>query len=259
MTDIYQFSDTQILLFCLVLVRMSAFVVSWPVFGTEMVSNQVKVLFALLLTMTVFPNLTWNSVQIEATTSNLILLVLKEAFVGLSIGYLARLFFFTFRVAGEMASQAMGLSAAQMFNPAVGGQSTALEQFYVGLATLFYLTANGHHHLITGLVDSFTLVPAAYLTLNVSHFPGMAVLTHEVIEMGLKLSAPVVIAILAINIILGVVGKTVPQLNVLVTSFPINILLGFAIMLITLPMLMDNMDGFLEFSTTRVFQFVKAF
>lgn len=259
MTDIYSFSETQILLFCLVLVRMTSFVVSWPVFGVDSVSPQVKVLFATMLTLIIFPGLTWTAAQIEATNQDLILLVLKEAFVGLTIGYLARLFFFAFRIAGEMASQAMGLSAAQMYNPNLGGQSTSLEQFYVGLATLFYLGCNGHHHLISGLFSSFKMVPASMLTLNVSQFPGIAAMVQEVIEMGLKLSAPIVIAILVVNLVLGVVGKTVPQLNVLVTSFPINILVGFFLMLVTLPMLMDNMDSFLELSTTRVFQFVKAF
>jgi flagellar biosynthetic protein FliR len=80
-----------------------------------------------------------------------------------------------------------------------------------------------------------------------------------VVELGLKLSAPVVISILVINLVLGVVGKTVPQLNVLVTSFPVNILVGLGLMMITLPMTMDHMGAYLEISTTRVFQFVKAF
>jgi flagellar biosynthesis protein FliR len=82
---------------------------------------------------------------------------------------------------------------------------------------------------------------------------------QDVIELGLKLSAPVVVSILVVNLVLGVIGKTVPQLNVLVTSFPINILVGFGLMMITLPMLMDNMGEFLNESTIRIFQFVKTF
>ena len=84
-------------------------------------------------------------------------------------------------------------------------------------------------------------------------------MVQDIIELGLKFSAPVVISILVVNLILGVIGKTVPQLNVLVTSFPINILIGFVLLMITLPMLMDQMGDYLELSTTRVFEFVKAF
>ncbi len=197
--------------------------------------------------------------QVEAIKQDLILLAAREAAIGLSIGFLGRFFFFTFRIAGEMVSQALGLSAAQIYNPAVGGASTSLEQLYVTLASLFYLGVNGHHFLISGLVGTFDYVPVAQLTFNTSQFVGIGHIAQEVVELGLKLSAPVVISILVVNLILGVVGKTVPQLNVLVTSFPINILVGFALMVATLPMLMDQMPAFLELSTTRVFQFVRAF
>lgn len=259
MTDVYRFSEPELLLFFMVLVRMSAFVVSWPIFGVETISTQVKILFALLLTMVVFPTLNFSVAQMEAVKSDLILLAMREAAIGLAIGYLGRFFFFAFRVAGEMISQAMGLSAAQMFNPSLGGQVTALEQFYVGLASLFYLALNGHHFLVSGLVDSFNFVQAATLSFNTSQFIGLADLSQQVIELGLKLSAPVVISILVVNLILGIVGKTVPQLNVLVTSFPINILVGFALIMVTLPMLIDNMGEFLNTSTEQIFRLVRTF
>lgn len=257
--SVYNFSEAELIFFFMVLVRMTSFVVSWPVFGIENVSPQIKILFATVLSLVVFPTLHFKVAQVEAIKSDLILLAVREAFIGLTIGFLGRFFFFTFRIAGEMVSQALGLGAAQMFNPSVGGQSTALEQFYVGLASLFYLGINGHHFLISGLVGTFDYVPLAQLSLNTSQFAGITMIMQEVIELGLKLSAPVVISILVVNLILGVVGKTVPQLNVLVTSFPINILVGFVLMIITLPMLMDQMPTFLELSTTRVFQFVRSF
>lgn len=259
MTEVYRFSETEILFFFLVLTRMSAFVVSWPVFGVENVSAHIKILFALVLTMLVFPTLHFNAAQSSQIHSNLILLVVKETFVGLSLGFLARLFFFSFRIAGELLSQAMGLSSAQMFNPMMAGQSTALEVFYVTLASLFYLAVNGHHQLITGLVNSYQWVPAATVSLNTSQFIGMGHFVQEVIEIGLKFSAPVMISILIVNLILGIVGKTVPQINVLVTSFPVNIMVGFFLLMITLPLLLDKMDSFLNVSTLRVFEFVKSF
>ena len=259
MTEVYNFSETEILFFGLVLVRMTSFVVSWPVFGVETISPQIKVLFATALTLVLFPTMQWDQAQVHAVQGNLILLVAREAFIGVALGYLARFFFFAFRVSGEMVAQAMGLSSAAVFNPSMGGQSTSIEQFYVGLVTLFYLAVNGHHYLIRGLVQSFKWVPAATMSLNVSQFTGIGHMTQEVIELGLRFSAPIVISILVINVVLGVLGKTVPQLNVLVTSFPINILVGFFILLVTLPMLMDQMGDFLALSTARVFQMVKTF
>lgn len=258
-SEVYRFNETEILLFFMVLMRMSAFVVSWPVFGVENISAPIKVLFAAALALVVFPTLHWSSAQMEAIKGDVMLLAGREIFIGLSVGYLAQFFFFAFRISGEMISQAMGLGAASVFNPAFGGQTSSVEQFYVGLASLFYLAVNGHHFLISGLVGTFDMVPAASFTLNTSQFAGVAQLTQEVVELGLKLSAPVVVSILVVNLVLGVVGKTVPQLNVLVTSFPINITVGLLLMVITLPLLLDHMGHYLEISTLRVFQFVKAF
>ena len=259
MTDVYRFNEGEILLFFTLVVRMSAFVVSWPVFGVENVSQKLKILFALCLAMVVFPTLKLTPAQAATLDKDLILVTIREAFIGVSLGYLARMFFFTFRIAGDLLSQSMGLSSAQTFNPLVGGQSTPVEHFYVTLASLFYLGVNGHHLLISGLVQSLDWCPLATLKLNTSQFIGMGHLVQEVVELGLKFSAPVVISILAVNLTLGVVGKTVPQLNVLVTGFPINILIGFILLVITLPMLLDQMGPYLNLSTTRVFQFVKAY
>jgi flagellar biosynthesis protein FliR len=108
-------------------------------------------------------------------------------------------------------------------------------------------------------VKSFEWAPPAVLSLNVSQFPGVIQMTEEILILGLRFSAPVVISILVINLVLGVVGKTVPQLNVLVTSFPINIMIGLFLLIITLPMLLDQMGDFLVLSTDRVFQLVKTF
>jgi len=247
------------LFFFLVLMRMSAFVVTWPIFGVETVSSHIKILFALILTLVVFPTLKISPEQAVVLKADLILPVAREVFIGFSMGYLARFFFFAFRIAGEMVSSAMGLSSAQVFMPSLGGQSTSVEQLFVALASLFYLGVNGHHYLIQGLVNSFSWAPAAQLTLNTSQFTGVGQMAQEVIELGLKFSAPVVISILGVNLILGVIGKTVPQLNVLVTSFPINILIGFVLLIITMPMMMDQMGEFMETSTAQVFKFVKSY
>jgi flagellar biosynthetic protein FliR len=258
MTEVLNFNETQILLFGLVLIRMASFVVSWPVFGADNINPQIKILFAALLALLVFPTLKFPASS-DVLGSGLILLVAREAFIGLSMGYLARLFFFTFRIAGELAGQAMGLGVASVFDPALGGQTTPIEQFYVAFATLFYLAFNGHHYLITGLVRSFQWAPAGLLSLNLSQLTGVTQMTQEILELGLRFSAPVVVSLLVINLILGVIGKTVPQLNVLMTSFPINILVGLFLLIITLPMLTDQLGEFLVLSTTKVFQLVKTF
>lgn len=257
--NLYNFSEQEIVLFTLVLLRISAFVVTWPVLGSIQMAPQMKVLFALILTLLVFPLQRWTPEQMEAAMNNMFLLSMKEVFIGLCTGYLAKFFFFGFQIAGEMVSTSMGLNSAQVFNPTVGGNSTAVENFYVTIASMFFLAVNGHHFLLSGVIDSLKWLPPATLTLHSQQFIGIAPMVQEICEIGLKMSAPVMISILVVNIIMGVIGKTVPQMNVLVTSFPVNIFVGLALLFVTMPLFVDQMSEFLTLSSDRVFQFLKAF
>ena len=94
MPDIYQFSELEFLAFFLVLIRMTAFVVSWPVFGVPLVPTPLKVLFGLILSLLIFPTLDWKTSTFNADLQSLsiVLLFIKEAFIGLTIGYLGRYF-----------------------------------------------------------------------------------------------------------------------------------------------------------------------
>ena len=259
MTEVYKFSEPQLLLFFLVLVRMSAFIVSWPVFGVETISTPIKILFSVTLALLVFPTLHFSVEQQTVVSQSIVLMAAKEAVIGLMIGSLARFFFFAFQIAGELVSMSIGLSSAQMFNPALGGQASSVEQFYLAFATLFYLSVNGHHFLISGLVDSFRVVPISAELLNTGELKNVSMFVSQVVQIGLQFSAPIIVSILVVNLVLGVVGKTVPQMNVLVTSFPINILVGFAILILTLPLMMDEMGDFLQAATAGVFKMVKTF
>jgi flagellar biosynthetic protein FliR len=258
-TEVYKFSEPQLLLFFLVLVRMTAFIVSWPVFGVETISPPIKILFGLVLTILVFPTLHFSVDQQIVVSQSLLLMAAKEAVIGLLMGALARFFFFAFQIAGELISLSIGLSSAQMFNPALGGQASSIEQFYLAFATLFYLSVNGHHFLISGLVDSFRMVPISAELLKTGELKNISVFVGQVVQIGLQFSAPVLVSILTVNLVLGVVGKTVPQMNVLVTSFPVNILVGFAILILTLPLMLDEMGDFLEAATSGVFKMIRTF
>lgn len=259
MTDVYHFSEPQLLLFVLVLVRMSAFIATWPVFGVETVTPTVKILFSLILAMMIFPTLSFTPTQAADTGRFLVLMTAKEAVIGAIMGSLARFFFFAFQIAGELVSVSVGLSSAQVFNPSLGGQTSSIEQFYLAFASLFYLAVNGHHFLITGLVDSFRLVPVSSELMKVGEMKNIALFVQQIAEVGLKFSAPVLVAILVVNLVLGVIGKTVPQMNVLVTSFPINILVGFVILMFAMPLMIGQMGDFLEMTTISVLKMVKTF
>ncbi|MCB0389748.1 MAG: flagellar biosynthetic protein FliR [Bdellovibrionales bacterium] len=261
MPQIYQFSETEFLAFFLVMVRMTAFVVSWPVFGVPLVPSPLKILFGLILSLLVFPTLNINAEYIGADLQSMtiVLLFVKEVFVGLSLGYLGRLFFYALSIAGEIISVSMGISSAQLFNPSIEGQSSVTNQFLIGVATLFFLAIQGHHLFLMALNQSFQIVPVSNHLISFSEFEHFGVIVQQVMVIGLKMSAPVLVAILFMNLVMAVIGRAVPQINVLITSLPVNILVGFIVMIVALPLILAQMNDLLEVTAVNLFKILKTF
>ena len=259
MASLYQFNEMEILAFFLVLLRISGFVVTWPVFGVETVPASVKILLGLILAIILFPSVGWQKLQADLNSQQLVWFAIREVFIGLSIGFLARAFFYIFAVAGQVISVSMGLSSIQLFNPAMGDRLSAFEQFFVGLGTLFFLGIDGHHIFLSGLTDSFTLVPLSGDLISSAFFGQMGAIVHEITTIGVKISAPVLIAILFMNVAMAVIGRAVPQINVLITSLPVNIMVGFLVTFASLPLIIWQMHDLLDLTAERVFQMLKSF
>ncbi|PIS10056.1 MAG: flagellar biosynthetic protein FliR [Bdellovibrio sp. CG10_big_fil_rev_8_21_14_0_10_47_8] len=258
MAGLYQFPEGQIIAFALVFLRIMAFVVAWPVFGTSNFPVHVKVLLALVLAMIQFPVTTFENTQLIQINDQIIFMSVRELCLGLALGFLMRMYFFAVSIAGEIMSVTMGLGAAQLYNPAMGSQSNVLEQFEVMLATLFFLVMNGHHLFLGGLAESFHLVPVAAIGLKTEAFASITPMIQSIFLIGLKISAPVLVSIFLAQIAMGIIGRAVPQINVLVTSFPVTVLLGLAVLIVTTPLFVGEMDGLTNVMAARFFQFMKV-
>lgn len=256
--EFYKLNEIQFILFALTLIRLSALFVAWPVFGEQQVPMQIKILSSLAIAFLIFPSISVPQSTLEEINKALPFMVIREVIIGLLFGYIARFFFFAFAMAGEIISVTMGLASSQMFNPTLGAQSSATSQFYLALATLFFLATNGHHLLLAGLVQSFEFLPISAQWFATQEFYNFAKAGQEILVIGLKLSAPILISILVVNVVLGICGKTVPQMNVLVTSFAVNIFVGLAILIVSLPFFMDQMGVVLEATSETLFKFMRA-
>lgn len=229
---------------------MSSFLATWPVLGGLNVPAIVKVLFSLLLSLTLFPLLKNGVDATIISWQQLIFYVMKEALVGLILSYTSYFFFWSIQIASEIISTSLGISAAQLFNPTIGAQVTPIDNFFYAMAVLFFLLVNGHHIFLTGLVQSYDIIPVYKWSLTAGSFTEIALIAKDIVGLGLQLAAPVLVSILLINISLAIVGRAVPQINVLVTSMPVNILLGLGVLLISMPFVFsqfgDGMEGLVE-------------
>ena len=256
------FNESEILAFALVLLRISAFIVSWPLFSVYSVPQHLKVLFAVVVSMVLFPVINKHGLTNEMLGPDIIWLAAKEILTGLCLGFMTRLFFFAISIGGNLIATASGMANGQMFNPTIGAQSTTVEQFYVTIATLLFLALNGHHFFLTGLAQSFDAIPLSIsgteFALMIGKFSESGWILERVVEAGIKISAPVVTAIFLMNIMMGVIGRAVPQINVLITSMSVNFLAALFVMIIGIPALIFELDHQVVDFAEMLFKFMKV-
>lgn len=258
MVNVYALSETQILLFALILLRMVAFVVSAAIFSMPMINAHTKVLLAVLLAMIVQPTVKFDPAIVGGLSNDIISLAARELLVGLTLGFLTRLFFFTVSMTGDMASTALGLNSAQMFNPMVGAQGGVIEQMYNLLGIMFFLIINGHHMMISALVQSFETIHVGALSINYAVYSELANLGQSLLLITIKMSAPIMVTILVTNLAMGILGRAIPQLNVLVTSIPVTIMIGLLVMFVTIPLFILEMNGLVDLTATKLLSVLKA-
>jgi flagellar biosynthesis protein FliR len=252
------FPEGQIIAFALIFLRIVAFVFAWPVFGVQTVPVPVKILLTIVFCVVLFPIVKFQNVNLISINDSLIFLSVREVFVGLFMGFLLRFFFFSVSIAGEIVGVTSGLASAQLFNPAMGGSTNVFEQVHIVMATLFLLAINGHHMFIQGLAQSFDLIPIADVGVKYTGFTSLSAAAGEAFFMGIKMAAPVLATVFLTNVTMGVLGRAVPQLNVMTTGFQITILITFIVVILAMPLFVDEMGGLMQIMTERFFSGLKV-
>ncbi|MEQ8661172.1 MAG: flagellar biosynthetic protein FliR [Gammaproteobacteria bacterium] len=232
-----QFSEAQLLHLLAAwmwpFLRVGGFVMAAPVIGTRAVPVRVRMIFALALTAVLAP-VTAPAAGYAPLGAESVLVGMHQVVIGATIGLVLRLTFFVFEFAGQLVSQQTGLGFASLVDPTSGAQVPVLAHFYIILATLLFFSFNAHLVLIELLAESFTLVPVGAQGLTSAGAEVILEWTGALIADGLLLGLPVIVALLAINFALGVMGRAAPQLNILAVGFPVMILFGMMLVLLTL-------------------------
>jgi len=233
------------------MVRITAFFMAAPIFGTRMVSARIRLVLGIALTAIVAPLLPPMPVFSGISLSAL-LIVLQQSIIGMALGFIFQIVFQVFVLGGQYIAMKMGLGFASMNDPANGVSITIISQFYMLLTTLLFLNMNGHLILIQIVVDSFTVLPVGMTGLSFDDFWQIAELGGWMFGSALIISAPVLTALLVVNIAFGVMSRSAPQMNIFAVGFPITLLFGLLIMWVgfssLLPMFMTVIDEGFNFS-----------
>jgi flagellar biosynthetic protein FliR len=228
---VLQFFPNLLLIFC----RITAFFVVAPLFSSRTVPVKFKVGVAFFMTLMTFSTLGMEEpIPIDSTY---FVSIFREILVGLVLGYLAFLFFTAVQVAGSFIDFQIGFALANVIDPMTGAQAPIFGNFKYYLAILIFLSINAHHFLIQGIMRSYDFVPlygeffTRFESGSISDF-----LVQSFAHMFLaafQIAAPFIVVIFMLDLILGFMAKTTPQLNIFVVGIPLKILVGFVVFLFT--------------------------
>jgi len=231
--------------FVLVLARVVGLAVLAPVLGSRMVPARVRIALVVFLALAMLPTIAKASAQPPQLESTLALLLAlgTETAIGLLLGLIAQFVFGAVQMAGELSGMQMGLGMASLIDPQSHDRAVVLAQWQGAMALLLFLVVDGHHLLIEALAESFRRVPPGATGIAAAGF-GMAVtFGGQIFVLALKLAAPVLILVLLVNAGMGALGKLVPQLNVMVVGFPINVAAGFFVLALAQPFALRLLEG----------------
>ncbi|MBX2836136.1 MAG: flagellar biosynthetic protein FliR [Gammaproteobacteria bacterium] len=215
------------------LFRIAALFSIVPIVGGSEVPVRVRVGLALLVTLLIVPTLD-SAPAVDPLTVNGIVVTVQQMMIGFAMGLMVLVVFNAVAMAGENIAITMGLGFALLNDPQNGVQVPTVSQFYVVFATLLFLALNGHLAVLNLIASSFVLIPvgAALSIDSVWHLLSWAAILFKG---ALAIALPALAAMLAVNMVMGVVTRSAPQMNIFSIGFPITMTVGFVAMLLTLP------------------------
>ncbi|MBP0596966.1 flagellar biosynthetic protein FliR [Herbaspirillum sp. LeCh32-8] len=216
-----------------------------PPFGSASVPMLVKVLLGVAIGAVIAPDVPIPA-ALDPMSMTGILILLQQLLVGLSMGLAMRIVFAAVEAAGELTSSTMGLSFAAFFDPQTQGRTSVVSQVFSLLATMVFLSLNGHLILLQVMAESFHSLPISAQPITTEGFHQLGLWGAKVFSMGLQLSLPFLIALLITNFALGILTRSAPQLNLFGIGFSITMLAGFILIGFGLPYMLTPLQRFLS-------------
>ena len=244
-------------IFLLILLRVSALLIVAPIFGHRLFLARAKVGLAVMVSMVIFPIV--DRFDVPVGFLPYAVMMVGEVIMGLVIGYAVLLLFIGIQFAGQLAGLQMGFGIVNVIDPASHDQVSIIGQFLNILAILLMLTLDGHHTILNGLLTSFDAVPLGGVVLKTPVAHKMISLTAEVFVIAIKVSAPIMIALFLISTAMGVLARTVPQMNVFIVGFPVQLAVGMSVLMAALPLFQILIERALKLLERDVFALIDFF
>ena len=227
-------SAKNIIVFIIVITRLSGFFVSAPFFSTYPIPNQIKVWLCATIAFLIYPILlSKGNFIIPNDMFSLSIYLILEFAIGFLIGFIINLLFIAIKVGGNALSIQVGISASETMDPNTGINNDSISQLYIYLASFVFFAINAHIYLFEAIYQSFlTIEPGKGLILSPDFVHQVIILVSGIFSTGLKIIFPIFAVMITVEILIAFVAKLMPQMNIFMVSLPFKILLGLFLMIV---------------------------
>lgn len=230
------FSPKNIVVFMLIFTRMSGLFATAPFFSTFQMPEMVKIWFCALISFILYPILSAKAHFVMPNSMpEFAILIAVEFAIGFAIGFIANLLFVGVTMVGELISIQMGLSMASVLDPNTGESSPVISNFYTYLVTLVFLGTGAYEYLFAAVYKSFFALPVGLVgVFQPGIVEGTLVLSSQIFQIAFGLAMPIFSVLLVCDILLGMMSKVMPQMNIFMVSLPFKVFLGLTLILLFL-------------------------
>lgn len=232
----------QVIGFMLVVARLSGLFLIAPVFSSPMIPPRMKLMVLLALAATITPIVTTAAPSVPTGVLPLLIAMATETIIGFALGFSVAIVFSAVQVGASLIDTSIGFSMANIIDPLNNAQASVLGSFYSLVATLAFLSVNGHHWLLAGFKQSFDVIALGAMPDIEQMMTNLFATFGSLFAMAFQIAAPVLVTLLLVDVVLGIVARVVPQMNVFFVGIPLKIGVGLVAVIICLP----AFTGFLE-------------
>lgn len=227
---IAQLDVGKLLIFTLVLTRVSGLVMSAPIFGSADVPVRIRALLAVALSVLIVPSQWGVAVPDPGTNLHYLIFLASELLIGLTLGLGIVILFSGIQLAGQMIERIGGMMLAEVFDPGSGENVPLFSHFLYLTSLAVFLLIGGHRAVMGALLDTFAALPPGSASMPTDVGETLVVLVTQSFSLGIRAAAPLITALLLSTLVMGLISRTLPQLNILAVGFGANSLITFGTM-----------------------------
>ena len=220
----------------LIFTRVGAILLTAPLFSSGSMPVHVKIGLSFMLAVIVFPLVSVNDILVLPLAS-LGIAMAGEVLIGVIIGFTARLLFAAVQLAGQLVGFQMGFGIVNVIDPQTSSQVSIIAQFENIITLLIFMAVNAHHWFIMAIAKSFEVVPLLAFSFTNSLMEALVRLSCDMFVVAAKVAAPIIAILLFTSVALGLLARTVPQMNIFIVGFPLKLAIGLLAVGLTLPLL----------------------